>query len=126
MFRLSSTLLLLAASASVLSAAEIDTVYRKSDGKAVGGEITAVSKTEVVVTQKVGNKEEHIPANDIRSVEWKGEPIGLGLARSNQRSGNLSEALEGYPAGAQRICRCQQEPAWFHRVSDCRGFSAGG
>lgn len=96
MFRLSSTLLLLAASASVLSAAEIDTVYRKSDGKAVGGEITAVSKTEVVVTQKVGNKEEHIPANDIRSVEWKGEPIGLGLARSNQRSGNLSEALEGY------------------------------
>ena len=59
---------------STLFAADIDTVYRKSVEKPVGGEITTVSKTEVVVTQKVGNKEESIPANDIRVVEFKGEP----------------------------------------------------
>ncbi|MCA9079574.1 MAG: tetratricopeptide repeat protein [Planctomycetaceae bacterium] len=96
MFRFSLTPLLLVACGLSATAADIDTVYRKSDGKSVGGEITAVSKTEVVVTQKVGNKEEHIPANDILFVEWKAEPIGLGLARSNERAGNFSEALEGF------------------------------
>ncbi len=79
-----------------LQAAEIDGVYLKSSDKSVKGEITTISKTEVVVTQKVGNKEEHIPANDIRAVEYKAEPLGLGLARSNELAGNLSEALTGF------------------------------
>ena len=78
-----------------VNAYAIDTVYRKSDGKEVGGEITSVTKTEVVVTQKVGNREEKIAANDIIKVEWDGEPPALRLARSNESSGNLQEALTG-------------------------------
>ena len=43
MFRFSLTPLLLVACGLSATAADIDTVYRKSDGKSVGGEITAVS-----------------------------------------------------------------------------------
>ncbi|WP_417848696.1 hypothetical protein [Thalassoglobus sp.] len=78
------------------SAQTIDSVYRKSTAKAVAGEITEVTKTDVTVTQKVGNKTEKIPANDILYIEWKGEPPALGLARSNERSGNYSQAVTGY------------------------------
>jgi len=81
---------------SGLNAADIDTVFRISDPKPVAGEITSATKTEVVVTQKVGNREEKIPVNDISSVEWKVEPPTLGLARSNEKAGHLSEALTGY------------------------------
>ncbi|MEZ5942066.1 MAG: hypothetical protein R3C18_11785 [Planctomycetaceae bacterium] len=91
-----AALTLLATGTSFLAAADIDYVTRKSDGKIFGGEISAVSKAEVVVSQKVGNKEEHIPANDIGLVEWKGEPSSLTAGRSHERSGNLSEALEAY------------------------------
>lgn len=84
-------------------AAEIDIVKRASDGKSFGGEITSVSKTEVVVTQSVGNKEDTIAANDIASIEWKGEPPTLNLARSNERSGNLAEAQAGYQEALQAV-----------------------
>ena len=96
MIRQFSVLTLLLATATALSAAEIDTVTRKSDGKVIGGEITKVTKTEVVVSQKVGNKEDAIPANDIAALEWRGEPTQLLAARSDERSGNLSEALASY------------------------------
>lgn len=75
----------------------IDTVYRKS-GERVGGEITTITRTEVTVTQRVGNKTENVPANEILYIEWKGEPPQLGLARSNERSGNLAEAVNGFQA----------------------------
>ena len=81
--------------------ADIDTVHRKSDGRAIAGEIASVSRTEVVVTQKIGNKEFRIPANDIRAVEWKGEPAELGLARGNERAGSLPEALAGLQESRQ-------------------------
>lgn len=84
------------AASSVLMAADIDTVYRKGDSKGVGGQFTTISKNEIVVTQKVGNKEEHIPANEIGRVEFQGEPPVLGLARSNENGGRLAEALAGY------------------------------
>lgn len=73
----------------------ISTVYKKNNEK-FGGEITAVTKTSVTVNQKVGNRTEEIPANDILYIEWKGEPPALSLARSNERSGNYAEAVAGY------------------------------
>lgn len=77
------------------SAAEIDTVYRKSDGKAVGGEITSITRTEIVIVDAL-KKETSVPANDVASIEFKAEPPTLSLARSNEKSGNFAEALTGY------------------------------
>lgn len=76
-------------------AQQIDTVFLKNADK-VGGEITEVTKTDVTVTQKVGNKVEKIPANNIYYIEWKGEPPQLSLARSNERASNYAEAVTGY------------------------------
>lgn len=77
-------------------AADIDTVVRKSDGKTVGGQITTVTKTDLTVNQRVGNRDDVIAGNDILSVEWKDEPPVLRLARSNEKSGNLAQAMTGY------------------------------
>lgn len=82
-------------SARSLYAQGIDTVFLK-DGSKVAGEITEVTKTDVTVSQKVGNKTNKVPANNIYYVEWKNEPRQLNLARSKERSGNLIEAISGY------------------------------
>lgn len=74
----------------------IDTVRKKSEDRPVAGEITKVSRNEVVVHQRVGNQEVTVPANDIVRVDWTDQPPALGLARSNENSGNLQEALAGY------------------------------
>ncbi len=78
-----------------LPAQEIDSVFLK-DGSKVAGQITEITKTGVTVTQKVGNKTEKVPANNIYYIEWKGEPPQLNLARGNERSGNLAQAITGY------------------------------
>ncbi|WP_437205021.1 tetratricopeptide repeat protein [Planctomicrobium sp. SH664] len=83
-----------------LSAADLDTVHRRGEQKAVAGTISSVSRDEVVVSQKIGNREEHIPANEITRVEWKDEPIGLVLARGREQSGNDTEAFAGYTEAA--------------------------
>ncbi|RLS52682.1 MAG: hypothetical protein DWH91_16115 [Planctomycetota bacterium] len=72
----------------------IDSVERFGADKPVGGEIKSVSKTEVVVFQKVGNKEEKIPANEVISIEWDGEPAAFGLARGAEAARNYQVALE--------------------------------
>lgn len=90
-----AALVVLTTSTSALHAQGIDTVYLK-DGSKLGGEITEVTKTDVTVTQKVGNKTDKVPSNTILLIEWKGEPPQLSLARSNERAGNLAEAVTGY------------------------------
>lgn len=89
------TTLLVCLSATIAFSADIDTVFRKNDPKGFGGQITKVSKTEVVVTQKVGNKEEHFPANEIGRVEYQNEPPVLSLVRGNLTSGHYAEVLTG-------------------------------
>lgn len=90
-----ATLSALLLSSGAVSAQEIDTVFRK-DASKVAGQITEVTKTDVTVTQKVGNKVEKVPANEILYIEWNGEPPQLNLARSNERSGNLAAAVTGF------------------------------
>ncbi len=65
-----------------LSAFGIDSVYRKSQEKSTGGTITTINANEVVVTQKIGNREEKVPANDITRIEWDAEPADMKKARS--------------------------------------------
>src|SRR5262245_7947078 len=81
---------------SSLPVSALDLVHRRGNEKNVGGDITKVTRTEVVVTQKVGNKEETVPANDISYIEWDGEPGPLKLARGSENTGNFDESVKQY------------------------------
>jgi tetratricopeptide (TPR) repeat protein len=72
----------------------IDTVTRRGAERPVGGAVKSMSKTEIVVFQKVGNKEEKIPANEILLVDWDGEPPEFGLGRGHVDAANYTQAME--------------------------------
>lgn len=80
-------------------AADVDTVYRKNESRGFGGQITTANKTEVVVTQRVGNRSETFPANQIERVEFTNEPAVLGLARGNVATGQWQDALKNLQDG---------------------------
>ncbi len=77
-------------------AADLDTVWRPGDARGFAGQITAVTKNDITVTQKVGNKVETIPANEVVRIEFLGEPPILNLARSNEAAGRFNDAMAGY------------------------------
>lgn len=70
----------------------VDTVARKSGGNRVGGEVTAISKTEITVKPVTGDPVK-IPANDIGSITWDNAPPDLALAISDENGGRLDSAL---------------------------------
>ena len=73
-----------------------ETIVRRG-GKNVLGDVSEISKTEVVVKTK-GAKEEtlNIPANDVISIAWTGEAPEAGLARSDDNAGRYAKAIDGY------------------------------
>ena len=73
----------------------VDVVTRKSTTKQVQGEIGAITKIEITVKPRTGEPDK-IPANDIASIKWDGEPAKLGIARGSEDRGNLDQALETY------------------------------
>lgn len=75
-----------------------DVVTRKS-GRPAAGEVTAMTSEEVTVKVK-SPKEElvKIPANDVISISWNGEPARLGLGRGAESGGKLKQAIETYEA----------------------------
>ncbi len=75
----------------------LDTVNRKSQ-KATGGTISSITANEVVVTQKIGNKEEKIPANDITKIEWDAQPPEFTRARSFIDGSKFADAKEPFEA----------------------------
>lgn len=84
---------MLAVTASPLWA--IDVVTLKSTNKQVQGEIGAINKTEIAVKPRNGDPIK-VPANDIASIKWEGEPAKLNIARGNEDRGLLDQALETY------------------------------
>lgn len=78
---------------TVASAADV--IVRKSEKGLLSGEITEVSKTEVVLKPQKGDSL-RIPANDIASIAWTGEPAGINIARSDEAGGRYQKALESY------------------------------
>ena len=78
---------------SPVSAFSINYVTQRGVEKPIGGEIKTISRTEVVVFQKVGNKEIKIPANEIVLVEWDGAPPEFGAARGHEDAGNYPLAM---------------------------------
>ena len=94
-FRLAVCLTCLFGLGLTSSAWAIDVVYRRSSDTSLQGEITEVTKTEVVVKKRIGSPEK-VPANDIINIRWDGEPAKLNLARSAELAGRLTNALEMY------------------------------
>lgn len=86
-------------SAPVARSAE--TINRKRD-KPLTGDVTEVSKTEVTI--KVKNPKEEtlrIPAIDIQSISWTGEPPEANVARSDDTGGRYQRAIDGYQKSIQ-------------------------
>ncbi|MBD3674949.1 MAG: tetratricopeptide repeat protein [Planctomycetaceae bacterium] len=74
-------------------ASAVDTVYL--DGaSAVRGTVTGYTKDVLKVQQ--GSNERELPVNTITSVNWDQEPLDLKNARSSEKAGNFSKALEMY------------------------------
>ncbi len=73
----------------------VDTINVKSTGKPVQGEITTVNKTEVTIKPRTGDAQK-IPANDIASIKWDGEPAKLTIAKGDEERGNFEKALDIY------------------------------
>lgn len=73
----------------------VDIVTQKSTNKQLIGEVGASNRTELTLTPKNGAAIK-IPANDIASIKWEGEPAKLGIARGDEDRGNYDKALETY------------------------------
>ncbi len=82
------------------SSVALDTITRKSAAKRVAGEITEVTRTEVKVEPSVGAPTT-VPANDIRAIDWDGQPPALGLAHSKAHAGQYELALQDYEAAKE-------------------------
>lgn len=74
----------------------IETVNLRSKKGALAGEVTGNSKTEITLKQPAKTEPLKIPANDVATIVWSGEPITLNINRSYENSGKLQMALDGY------------------------------
>lgn len=77
--------------AAVGPARAVETVQRKGD-KAVTGEVTEISKTEVVVKAKSDTV--RIPANEVQSIAWTGEVPAANLGRVDEAGGRYQRAID--------------------------------
>lgn len=73
----------------------VDVVSRKGDESPAQGTVTAVDQLGVTVKPRIGS-ETTVPANEIESVRWDGEPAKLNLARVDEAGGRLEKALAAY------------------------------
>lgn len=82
-------------------ASALENIVRKKD-KPVTGDVTAVSKTEVTVKVRTPREDTlKIPANDIQSISWTGEPPDANIARSDDTAGRYQRAIDGYQKAIQ-------------------------
>jgi tetratricopeptide (TPR) repeat protein len=88
----------LAGGAHVWSA---ETIIRKRE-KNLSGEVSSVTKTEVQVKVKTPKEDTiKVPANDIATIEWSGEPPECKVARSDENGGRYQKAIDGYQKALQ-------------------------
>lgn len=84
-----------------ITASAAETILRKRE-KNVSGDVTAVSATEVTVKVKTPKEDTiKVPANDIASIVWTGEPPELNVARNDENGGRLQKAIDGYTKAQQ-------------------------
>jgi len=73
-----------------------DAVYRRGITGALPGNITAVTRTEVVLTGRTNKKEYRIPANEIERIRWESESPQVSQNRIEERNGQYDKAIAGY------------------------------
>jgi tetratricopeptide (TPR) repeat protein len=86
---------------SVWTAARIeaeDQVERRGGGAAVRGDVTEITRTEIVLKARSNQREYHIPANEIDRIHWQGERPQLSQIRVEERNGQFEKAIAGYEA----------------------------
>ena len=71
----------------------IDIITKKSDGKRVNGNISAMSKTELTLKKNQGEPEV-VSANDIAAIEWEGGGGELKLGYSDENGGRYDSATQ--------------------------------
>lgn len=82
----------------------VDVIRRKSDGKAVSGTIQENKKDGLTIVPSIGAKTPvKVPANDIVSVVWTGEPATLNAARGQENNGNFPLAIDSYAKAAETV-----------------------
>jgi tetratricopeptide (TPR) repeat protein len=75
-----------------------DTVYRRGNTATLSGDITSISRTEVVLTGRTNKKEYRIPANDIDRIRWESENPQVSQNRIEEHNGQFDKAIAGYQA----------------------------
>jgi tetratricopeptide (TPR) repeat protein len=73
-----------------------DTITRKGTSADLHGDVTDMSRTEIVVKGRSNKREYRIPVNEIDRIRWDGEKGTLGQTRNDERNGRFEKALEGY------------------------------
>jgi tetratricopeptide (TPR) repeat protein len=73
----------------------VDIVTQKSTNKQILGEISTINKTELTIKPRTGDPVK-IPANDIASIKWEGEPASLLIAKGDEEREHFDKALDTY------------------------------
>jgi tetratricopeptide (TPR) repeat protein len=87
-----------AALLTITSPCAADAVYRRGSTSALSGDITSISRTEVVLTGRMNKKEYRIPANEIDRIRWESENPQVSQNRIEERNGQFDKAIAGYQA----------------------------
>jgi tetratricopeptide (TPR) repeat protein len=91
----------LAVLVSAIAAARLsadDLIDRKGSTSPLRGDVTEISRTEVLLKGRNNQREYRIPANEIERVRWQGENPQLTQVRVEERNGQFDKAIAGYEA----------------------------
>jgi tetratricopeptide (TPR) repeat protein len=80
------------------TSSKADAVYRRGNNTPISGDITSISRTEVVVTGRTNKKDYPIPANEIERIRWDSESPQVSQNRIEERNGQFDKAIAGYEA----------------------------
>jgi tetratricopeptide (TPR) repeat protein len=75
-----------------------DLIDRKGNNPQLRGDVTDISRTEVVLKGRNNQREYRIPANEIERVRWQGENPQLTQVRIEERNGQFDKAIAAYEA----------------------------
>lgn len=100
----------------------------RTNKASISGTIESLGKHEVKINRSPGNRVETVPANEIQSIRFDGEPAQLNLVRSAVAGGRYEEALRNLEKvstdGVERK-EIVQEAAYFKAVATARLALAG-
>ena len=75
-----------------------DSIDRKGVNSPLRGDVTEISRTEVVLKGRNNQREYRVPANEIERIRWQGENPQLTQVRVEERNGQFDKAIAGYEA----------------------------